>query len=108
MSKPPTNHFGAFLRASRQGFHWHDGLGAYLRIAPIPPGRTDDPLWHATIASADAVPSSVEGKRHVCWWEGDGDPVQLSPALRQYIGTDLMKSKGVRTVMLNDEGEATR
>jgi hypothetical protein len=93
--------FGYTLRAARLVFKWHDGLRAYMRITDLGEGR-----WRVELSDGPSMPTTCGKEQRSCWWEGEGDPVSLSPALTEIRdslgGAPLV---GWRSMVLNDDGE---
>lgn len=77
--------FGVYLRAVRQGYHWSEAMGCFVRF-----GDQDRAPYVVDLAPADFVPCDNKKGSYRVWWEGEDKAgawlVESSPALAALVG----------------------
>jgi hypothetical protein len=103
MSRGRPTKFGAYLRASRLGFHWSEAHNRFIRMSACGSG-----LWLVEICTQDGLFDSRLPRRdkHIVWWEGDAQGLlSASPVLVALASDPGLEPGELYTLILNDAGE---
>lgn len=99
--------FGEYLRGARMGFHFHAGLNRWVRMEcryaeiVVRLARNSEEMGAHERGLIGRMP-----KNYTFWWDGETDPVTLSPALQRIAA--MPDDEKPEYVVLDDAGEEIR